>query len=110
MPAQFGGDDNDLIRAQVDMAQQQRQYALTDTAKADDHEAAGKRCVSDVEHVRADSARGREAVRARADPVKSSRARCQRRPGPEAAIFSPPLGTAIRGLQSAAAPLGSRPA
>jgi hypothetical protein len=70
MPAQFGGNDNDLARAQVDMAQQQRQDTLTDTAEADDHKTAGKCRMFEVGHVGAVSARGREAVRARADPVK----------------------------------------
>jgi hypothetical protein len=40
--AQFGGDDRDLVRPHLDMAQQQRQDALADAAEADDHEAAGK--------------------------------------------------------------------
>src|SRR5260221_930619 len=43
--ARLGGDDHDLVRPHVDVAHQQGQDALADTAEADDDEAAGKRDV-----------------------------------------------------------------
>ena len=49
--ARLGGDDRDMRRVDVDMAQQQRQHALADAAKADDDEATAKGRVLLVEHV-----------------------------------------------------------
>ena len=46
----LGGDDRDLVGADVEMAQQQRQDALADAAKADDQETAGKGGVLFIEH------------------------------------------------------------
>ncbi len=46
----LGGDDRDLRRIDVEMAQQQRQDALADAAKADDQETAGKGSVLFIEH------------------------------------------------------------
>src|SRR5579862_5261898 len=42
LAAQFGGDDDDLLRPHVDVAQQQRQNALPDAAEADDRQTSGK--------------------------------------------------------------------
>ena len=46
----LGGDDRDLVGADIEMAKQQRQDALADAAKADDQETAGKGSVLFIEH------------------------------------------------------------
>ncbi len=48
--ARLGRDDRDLVCANVEMAEQQRQDALADAAKADDHQTPGESGVLVVEH------------------------------------------------------------
>ena len=48
--ARLGGDDADLIGSDLEMAQQQRQNALSDAAEADDNETACEGDVLLVEH------------------------------------------------------------
>src|SRR6185312_6693862 len=40
--ARLGGDDGDLVRADVEVAQQQRHDPLADAPEPDDHQAAGE--------------------------------------------------------------------